>query len=144
MNLVVTVANEYSAHRSKVRKWLSRNRFVSGAREGWTYADGTQAAVLVNRFAASTDATSVIDSWDAAYRQESAPAPALTDPADGGMGVVTPASKQNPYVTTTIATHLGFYVIDVQISAARTPAPAIALAKALLRQQYALLKADGA
>ena len=143
MNLAVTVANEYPAHRSKERKWLSRHGFVSGAREGWTYADGTQAAVIVNRFAANTGATSQIDSWDAAYRQESAPAQALTDPADGGMGVVTPASKQKTYVTTTIATHLGFYVINIQVSA-RTPALAIAIAKALLRQQYALLKADGA
>lgn len=142
MDLAVAVAKLYPASDwSSEETWLSRHEFVSAAREGWTYADGTKAAVIINRFAAATDATSQIGSWDAHFRQESAPAPALTDPADGGMGVPIPASKQTPYVKTEMATHLGFYVIEVQVYA-RTPAPAIA--KALLRQQYALLKAGGA
>jgi len=142
MNLAVAVAKLYPASDwSSEETWLSRHGFVSTAREGWTYADGTQAAVIINRFAAATDAASQIGSWDAHFRQESAPAPALTDPADGGMGVAIPASKQTPDVKTEMATHLGSYVIEVQVYA-RTPAPA--LAKALLRQQYARLKAGGA
>jgi hypothetical protein len=104
-------------------------------------ACGTQAAVIINRFAATTDAASQISNWDAYFRQESAPAPALTDPADGGMGTAIAASKQTPDVKTEMATHLGSYVIEVQVYA-RTPAPAIA--RALLRQQYARLKAGGA
>jgi len=40
-----------------------------------------------------------------------------------------------------MATHLDNYVIEVQVYA---PTPAPAIAKALLRQQYARLKASGA
>lgn len=125
---------------SEVR-WLSRNGFVSTAREGWTYADGTQAAVIINRFADTADAASQIKSWDAYFRQESTHAPTLTDPADDSMGVALLATKQTPYVKTEIATRLDNYVIEVQVYAS-TPAPTIA--KAVLRQQYAHLKAGGA
>jgi hypothetical protein len=142
MNLPVAVAKLYPASDwSSEETWLSGHGFVSAAREGWTYADGTQAAVIINRFAATTDAASQNGSWDAYFRQESAPAPALTDPADDGMGVALPASKQTPDVKTEMATHLGSYVIEVQVFA-HTPASVIA--KALLRQQYARLKAAGA
>lgn len=142
MDLAVAVPTLYpQSDWASEETWLSRYGFVSAAREGWTYADGTQAAVIINRFAATTDAASQIGSWDAYFRQESAPAPPLTDPADGGMGMAIPASKQTLDVKTEMATHLGIYVIEVQVYA-RTPAPAIA--KALLRQQYARLKAGGA
>jgi hypothetical protein len=142
MDLAVAVAKLYpGSDWSSEETWLSRHGFVSAAREGWTYADGTQAAVVINRFAAATDAASQIAGWDAYFRKESALAPALTDPADGGVGAAIPASKQTPYVKTEMAAHLGFYVIEVQVYA-RTPAPAIA--KAILRQQYARLKAGGA
>lgn len=142
MDLPVAVARLYPVSDwASEETWLSTHEFVSAAREGWTYADGTQAAVIINRFAAASDAASQIGSWDANFRQESAPAAALTDPADGGMGVAISDSEQKPDVKTEMAAHIGSYVIEVQVYA-RTPAPAIA--KALLRQQYARLKAGGA
>jgi Zn-dependent protease with chaperone function len=142
MNLPVAVTRLDSRSDWNSREtWLAGHGFVSTAREGWTYADGTQAAVVINRFADDSGATSETDGWDAGFRKESAPAPALTDPADGGMGVAIPASKQTPYVTTEMAARLGFYAIEVQVYA-RGSAPAIA--KALLSQQYARLKAIGA
>lgn len=142
MDLAVAVPRLYPASDwYREETWLSGHGFVSAAREGWTYADGTQAAVIINRFAAATDAASQIGIWDTGFRKESAPAPALTDRADGGMGIAIAASKQRPYVKTVMATHLGVYVIEVQVYA-RTAAPAIA--KNLLREQYAHLKAGGA
>ena len=130
-----------ASNRSSEETWLSGHGFVSAAREGWTYADGAQADVDIFRFALATDADSEIDSWDTYFLKEAGLASVLTDPTIGGEGIVIPASKKTSYVTTKTATNIGFYVIEVQVYA-HTPVPAIA--KDLLGQQYALLKAGGA
>ncbi|WP_194905905.1 M48 family metalloprotease [Catenulispora rubra] len=141
MDLAVAVAKLYPASDWSIEKtWLSSHEFVSAAREGWTYADGTQAAVIINRFAAPTDAASQIGTWNTYFRQESAPSPPLTDQVDGGVGTTIPASKQQSYAKTEMAAQFGVYVIEIQVYG-RTPAPDIA--KDLLRQQYTLLKAGG-
>jgi hypothetical protein len=121
--------------------WLSGHNFVSSAREGWNYADGTQAAVIINRFADTTDAASQIGSWDTKFRHSSGSGGALADPADGGMGMVVAQSRQTRYVKTVTTDRVGVYVIEIQVYAL-VPEPGAA--KAMLRQEYARLKAGGA
>jgi len=117
---------------------LPRRGFVSGTLEGWINADGTQQSIAIFRFATANGAVSQFDDLTGTLRDKPKPATVLTDPADGGVGTVSPTLDSLGNAIAEIAAHEGDYVIDVHEYAAASPDPAAA--KALLLKQYDSLK----
>lgn len=119
----------------------TRAGFVSGAIEGWINSDGTQQLIEIARFATATGAQSQFDALTSTLIGKPKPATALTDPADGAFGTVSPTLDKLGNAVAEIAAVYGDDVIDVHEFAATTPDPAAA--KALLLEQYDSIKNGG-
>jgi hypothetical protein len=117
---------------------LPRRGFVSGVVEGWINADGSQQMIAIYRFATANGAVSEFDAIAGTLRGKPKPATMLTDPADGGVGTVSPTLDSLGNAVAEIAARSGDYVIDVHEFSAASPDPAAA--KALLLKQYDSLK----
>jgi hypothetical protein len=117
---------------------LPRRGFVSGVIEGWDNPDGTQQAIAISCFATVNGAQSQFDGLAGRFRDQPAPATLLTDPADGGVGTVSPTLDSRGNAIAEIAARAGDYVVDVLEYSAAAPDPAAA--KALLLKQYDSIK----
>jgi hypothetical protein len=117
---------------------LPRRGFVSGMIEGWINADGSQQEIAIYHFATANGAVSQLDDLADTLRGKPKPATVLTDPADGGVGTVSPTLDSLGNAIAEIAARSGDYVIDVHEFSAASPDPAAA--KALLLKQYDSLK----
>jgi len=120
-------------------KGLYKQRgFVSGTIQGWINADGSQESIAIAKFKGSSGAVSLFDGLTGTLKDSPAPAKAITDSSDGGVGVSHPTLDSDGDALAEIVAHTGVYVIDVHEWRASTPAPYTA--KALLLKQYQGIK----
>jgi hypothetical protein len=123
---------------AKEKSLYIQRGFVSGTIQGWINADGSQQSIAIVKFKKSSGAVSLFDGLTGTLKDTPKPATPMTDPADGGVGVVDPTLDSLGNANAEIAAHTGVYVIDVHEFTASTPDPAAA--KALLLRQYQSLK----
>lgn len=114
--------------------------FTSAAQEGWNYADGSGDQITVIKYSGTFGAITLFGDDIDYFRRERTSASLLTDPADGGVGVVFPGRNNQGNVTTGMVAHVGAYAIEVLVY---TPKPDPAGAENLLRRQYGLLEKTG-
>lgn len=123
---------------TKEKALYTQRGFVSGTIQGWINADGSQQSIAIVKFKGSSGAVSLFDGLTGTLKDTPKPATAITDPADGGVGVSDPTIDSLGNANAEIAAHTGAYVIDVHEFTASTPNAAAA--KTLLLRQYQSLK----
>lgn len=127
---------------SKETGLYTQRGFSGGTIQGWFDSDGSQERIAIARFSSDKGAVSLFDGLTATALKSSDTITKLTDPADGGLGVIdsTPDSDGDTYVD--LFAHVNGYVIDAERWTAAKPDPAGT--KALLRRQYEAIKKTGA
>lgn len=139
MGLVAFIKRFYvESARAEEEGLYKRRGFVSGTIEGWTDGDGSEQSIAIVKFATSQGAVSAYDGLTHTLRHLPSPHKVLTDPADGGVGTVSPTLDSMGNATAEIAAHTGDYMVDIHEFSASAPDPAAA--KVLLLRQLDKLR----
>ena len=141
MKLVPFIAGFYVASaRSEESLAYAADGFVSGEIEGWVYPDGSQANIMIARFATSDGAVSEFNGFSAEFGLDPFSQTIFADQVNGAVGDADPQQRDaRGFLEAEIVDHVGDYLVDVHVY---TPGPPdTADADTLLRQQLRALAA---